>query len=46
MPAPNTARRPTRSDAALAGKATRAAATEASVATMPIVAVDRPSDAR
>ena len=46
MPAANTARRPTRSDAALAGNATSAAASDASVATIPIVAVVKPSDDR
>ena len=46
MPAANTARRPTRSEAALAGNATSAAASDASVATIPIVAVVKPSDDR
>ncbi len=46
MPVPKTARRPTRSDAALAGNATRAPASEEIVATMPIVAVGYPSDER
>ena len=46
IPAANTTRRPTRSEAALAGKATRAPATEAIVATIPIVAVDSFSDDR
>ena len=45
-PAANTALRPTRSDAALAGNATRAPATDAMVATTPIVAVVSLSDER
>ena len=46
MPAAMSVRRPNRSDAALAGNATTAPATDAHVETTPIVAFDSPSDAR
>ena len=46
VPPPMTSRRPTRSEAALAGNATSAPATDAIVATSPIVAVVNPSEAR
>ena len=46
IPAATMARRPNRSDAALAGKATSAAATAATVEMIPIIAVDSPRDAR
>ena len=45
-PAAMMVRRPNRSDAALAGKAATAPATEATVATTPMVAVGIPSEAR
>ena len=45
-PAKKIARRPTRSDAALAGNAMIAPATDARVATRPIVAVEYPSATR